>query len=413
MLLIALLSFAILVAVNYGIRADFRYPPLIMASFWLLIMMLVYFSPINLSRISYVTAFVFVGAVAAFTFGGWIALPAERHEDGNAPQNSQTESLTYPHLKRIFLLLSVLLLGVVFHLALQIADASGIGNFFVGLRIELLADDSRGYGSIGNASILGFLTTFLYSIELTNSLRQKLEYYFSILVSFGYAMLITGRTPILLLVVGLLGIAAMHKRINWRKTAFGALCFLLAFAAYAVILNKGGDLASSASENAVSVGESLISYCIGPPAAFDQLLKRDPGLAYGRNSFSSVLNIYYRFSGHREVSPIQEEVSVPFPINVYTALQPLYLDFGVAGVIGGFYILGFAAGHCYSRAVCGDHFYTFCYALLLFPVVYSVFSDQWFAPLVSWIKYIVAAYFYFKIQDGKRPYSGPLHAVPV
>jgi oligosaccharide repeat unit polymerase len=390
-----------LTVVNYRTCRDLRYPPFILSIIWLVVMTLYSFSPIPIDPIGFSTALIFVVVILSFTGGAWFAFllraPGSPVRDGEVAPRVTGSS--HPRIRVLLLFASVCLLPVLFAKAMQLAEQSGVENIFIGLRVELLSEGSIGYGFLGNASMLSYFTTFVYAIEKSNSKRERVEYYLSLAVSSVYAALSTGRTAVFLIILVLTGISSMRKGLSIRKLAAAAAVFLLCFGLLAISLGKGGDLQASWSENLSSIQESLIQYALGPLPAFDRVARIGAGPEYGKNVFLDVLNLSRRLAGRPVVSPIQEEVAVPFPANVYTAIQPVYIDFGILGVVLAFGLIGAASTYFYLRAVVGNRLFIFYYAISLFPLLYTAFSDQYFAPMLSWFKYFLAAYFYFGIES--------------
>jgi oligosaccharide repeat unit polymerase len=390
-----------LTVVNYRACRDLRYPPFLFSFLWLVVTTLYYFSPIPIDPIAFSTALIFVVVILSFTGGAWLAFllraPGSPVRDGEVVRPAGGSS--HPRIRGILLFASVCLLPVLIAKAMQLADQSGFVNFFSGLRGELLSTGSSGYGFLGNASMLSYFTTFVYAIDRSNSKRERLEYYLSLAVSSVYAVLSTGRTHFFLIIVVLTGIGSMRKGVRIRRLAAGAAVLLLCFGLFGISLGKGGDLEASWSENLSSLQESLLQYALGPLPAFDRVVRTDAGLEYGRNVFLDVLNLSRRLVGRPVVSPIQKEVAVPFPSNVYTAIQPVYLDFGILGVVLAFALIGAASTYFYLEAIAGNRLFILYYSLSLVPLLYSTFSDQYFAPMLSWFKYLVAAYCYFGIES--------------
>jgi oligosaccharide repeat unit polymerase len=390
-----------LTVVNYRTCRDLRYPPFIFSFLWLLVTTLYYFSPIPIDPISFSTALIFVVVILSFTGGAWLAFllraPCSPVRGGEVVQSAGGSR--HPRIRVLLLFASVCLLPVLFAKAMQLADQSGFVNFFVGLRVELSSEGSIGYGFLGNASMLSFFTTFVYAIERSSGKRERLEYYLSLAVSSVYAVLSTGRTPVFLIIVVLTGIGSMRKGLSVRRLAAGATVFLLCFGLFAIALGKGGDLQASLSENLSSIQESLFQYALGPLPAFDRVVRTNADPEYGRNVFPSVLNLSRRLTGRPLISPIQAEVAVPFPMNVYTAIQPVYIDFGILGVVLAFALIGAASTYFYLGAIAGNRLFIFYYSISLFPLLESTFSDQYFVSMLSWFKYLVAAYCYFGIES--------------
>lgn len=390
-----------LTVVNYRTCRDLRYPPFLLSVLWLVVTTLYYFSPIPIDPIGFLTVLIFVVVILSFTGGAWLAFllraPCSPVRSGEVARPAGGSS--HPRIRVLLLFASVCLLPVLIAKAMHMAEQSGIENFFIGLRTELLSGDSMGYGFLGNASMLSYFTTFVYAIERSNSRWERLEYYLSLAVSSVYAVLGTGRTAIFLIIVVLTGIGSMRKGLSIRRLAAAAAVFLLCFGFFAIALGKGGDLQASWSENLSSVQESLVQYTLGPLPAFDHVVRTGAGPEYGRNVFLDVLNLSRRLNGRPVISPIQEEVAVPFPSNVYTAIQPVYIDFGILGVVLAFALIGAASTYFYLGAIAGNRLFIFYYSISLFPLLYSTFSDQYFAPMLSWSKYLMAAYCYFGIAS--------------
>lgn len=397
---IALASLGALTLLNYWARRDVRYPPFLMSAVWLLILILYYSLSGLIDAISAACVTIFALTVISFTVGGQLSL--RWLQLGTIPfkrQKSPTvQTPAHPAFRRFLLFLSLILLPILISKAMSLAAESPSVNFWVSLRIQLSLPDSSGYGIIGNASIISFVTTFLYAIELSGNKREKREYYLSIITSFIYAVLGTGRTPIFLILVVLMGIGLMRGRFTITKLIAGSLVFLLFFGAFAIVLTKGGDTEASWSENLSSMGESLLTYATGALPAFDTVVQEKATPSHGENTFIGALNLFYRLEGRELLSPIQEAVAVPFSINVYTGIHPVYKDFGIPGVILSFLLIGAASTYCYVKALTGDPLHIYCYALSLFPLLFVVFSDQYFAPMLSWVKYLLVGYFYFKYQ---------------
>lgn len=403
--IIVLTLLALLTVFNYYRFRDYRYPAFLASALWLGVLALYYVSPIPIDSISVITLLIFLVIVLAFTGGAELALILYPGRLATPARRSPVQFVSprHPRAKTALLLLSAALFPFVLARANAIAQQSGISNWLVGLRIETSDPGaSSPYGALGNASILSFVTTFLWGIEVGTARKERFQFYFSVAVSAAYAVLGTGRTPFLLLCVPLLGISAMRGRLRWKTFLSAGLAFVFVFGAFAVILGKGGSLNSEVSDNFDSVKKSFTEYAIGSIPAFDQVVRSDPAFQYGTNTFVAGVNLVHRFTGGALTSPIQREVNVPFPWNVYTAAQPPFIDFGVIGVIVAFSAIGAMSTYCYSKAVEGDALHMFYYAVSLFPLAVMTFTDQYFAPFESTLKYLLLGYFYFKVRQNRQ-----------
>jgi oligosaccharide repeat unit polymerase len=393
-----LLALSGLTVANYWACRDLRYPPFIMSALWLLALAIYYVIPIQINPISIITILIFIAAIIAFSGGGQLAL-AFHSRNAGIPAGGSTAVASpsaHPRLKTIFLALSVATLPLIVEKAYEIVSQSGNDIFFIGLRLELQADDSSGYGLLGYAAVLSFFTTFLYTVEPRNGIAERLQFYLSLAISLAYAVLSTGRTTIFFILAVLVGIALMQGRFHFKKFLLSALVFLLSFGFFAVATLKGANPDAPWSENISSIGESLLIYGMGPLPAFDRVVRANEPLSYGQNTFIGPFNVVRRLSGKTRLSPIQEEVDVPFPINVYTGIHPVYRDFGIIGVTFAFGIIGAVSTYFYLKGLSGDRLHIFYYALALFPLLFMTFSDQYFAPIDTWCMYGLAAYLYFR-----------------
>jgi oligosaccharide repeat unit polymerase len=407
MLIIVLILLSILTLLNYYTCRDVGYPPFLMSALWLLVMTLYCFAPIPIYAISFVTALIFVVTVISFSAGGLLAfhsgIGSKEKVRGNERWN---ERPAHPRLKLLFLLATAAALPWAFHHAGELMLQSGVDDPFIGLRMELGAEDRVGYGAVlNNIGLLSNFTTLVYAIEPRRNRSERICYGISLLISLIFAVLSSGRLAFYLLFIALTGIALIRRRLTATKVVGGLLFLVLLFGSFAVLLRKGGDPDIPWSDNIASIAESFFTYCLGGIAAFDQVVRGTaPQLSLG--AFTGVINVFYHLSGQRVISGVQPTVAVPFETNVYTAIQPVYKDFGILGVVMSFALIGAATAGLYVKAKRGNRLYTLYYALSLFPLVIMVSADQYFLALSVWIRWFLAGYLYFRVSTNiARPGS--------
>jgi oligosaccharide repeat unit polymerase len=396
MLIIVLILLSILTLLNYFTCRDVGYPPFLMSAMWLLVMMLYYLAPIPIYAISFVTGLIFVVTVISFSAGGLLAFHSGIGSKDNARGNeSWNERPVHPRLKMLFLLATAAALPFAFYHAGELMLQSGVDDPFIGLRMELGSEDTVGYGVVlNNIGLLSEFTTLVYAIEPRRNRSERICYGISLLVSLIYALLSTGRLAFYMLFIALTGIALIRRRLTVTKVVAGLLFLVLLFGGFAVQLRKGGDPDAPWSDNIASVTESFFTYCLGGIAAFDQVVRgRAPQLSVG--AFAGIINVFYHLKGHRLISGVHPTVAVPFETNVYTALQPVYKDFGILGVVAAFALIGAATSGFYVKAKRGNRLCTLYYAVALFPLVIMVFADQYFIALSVWFRWFLAGYLYF------------------
>ncbi len=398
MLVLILFLLSVITLLNYRTCPDVRYPPFLVCVSWLLAIVLYSLAPIQIHTISLVTALIFVVTVISFSVGGLLAF--HNRKGSNDPFRG-TERWdwrpAHPLLRAFFLMATVAMLPILFSHASELAEQSGLEDIFMGLRTELSSNDSTGYGVLlTNAGLLSFFTTFLCAVELGRSFSSRAQYYLSLSVSLIYAVLSTGRMPMLLILTVLMGVALMRRRLTLTKMIAGSFIFLFFFASFAVLLHKGGDPDASWSENSASVRDTFFIYAVGALPAFDRQVTQNIPLSFGARAFSGLFNIFYHLSGHKLISPIEEPVFVPFETNLYTGIQPVYGDFGILGVVPAFVLMGAATTCFYVKATRGDPLHTLYYALTLFPLVTMPIADQYFMALSLWVRLFLSGYLYFR-----------------
>ena len=126
-------------------------------------------------------------------------------------------------------------------------------------------------------------------------------------------------------------------------------------------------------------------YASAPVAAFNELV-RDHTLSgdmSGPLTFWPVHRALFGFGLEgTPASFVAPDVDVPFPVNVYTFLEPYWREYGVAGCVGISWFLGLAGGALHRVAVAGKTALArLPYAIFAFAIVISPFINH-FSPLM-------------------------------
>src|SRR5258708_1393969 len=129
MFVLVLLTLSVLLVLNYSVRCDFRYPPVLMSMVWLIAMTLYFVGPLEIDRIGVLTVLIFVSAILAFSGGGYLALALCERSEGTQLGGADllAPSSTHPRLKRVFLILSIAMLPLLIVKAFQLASQSDAG----------------------------------------------------------------------------------------------------------------------------------------------------------------------------------------------------------------------------------------------------------------------------------------------
>lgn len=126
---------------------------------------------------------------------------------------------------------------------------------------------------------------------------------------------------------------------------------------------------SEYQENATLM-DFFAQYALSPPVAFCQLMP-DITPQFGTNTFETVYLFLRRFGADVVVKgKLQEFVDVPISTNVYTILQPFFIDFGYRGIAFFATLYGVVCGYLYrsfrNMSSIGTCLYTYgVYVLLM------------------------------------------------
>jgi oligosaccharide repeat unit polymerase len=95
--------------------------------------------------------------------------------------------------------------------------------------------------------------------------------------------------------------------------------------------------------------------------------------------------------------PYDVHVYVPYPINVYTVYKFLVVDWGLYGALIAVLIIGLVHTMVYRKAKAGSELGLYFLALLFFPAIMSIFSEEYTA-FGSYINAFLLAslYIYFR-----------------
>jgi oligosaccharide repeat unit polymerase len=96
--------------------------------------------------------------------------------------------------------------------------------------------------------------------------------------------------------------------------------------------------------------------------------------------------------------PALDEWVMPLlhPTNVYTVFKFYYVDFGLVGMMISMFLIGAGQTWLFRRALSGDDFYVFLFAVSLFPLALAGFDDK-YSTLGYDVKVLVFAVIYFRV----------------
>lgn len=393
----------IMTIVNYYVHKDYRYPPFIFSFTWFAILasfsIVKRMDLIEINTITNLSLFVFSGGVFFFSLGGLTKSLSKRKQ--RCKKSTIPIGVTINKFwDNLFFMVPILFLPLYILKAIEISRSSGMGNFFIGLRWGLNYGE-QSYGYLKYFIVIAVFNS-LYRMLIISKFKKihskyKFKTYIALLIALIYSVLTTGRTGILFLFISLLGIAAINKSLSIKKVTISIGAFLTIFFLYAIFLNKGGSTDNSLLLNLVTVNEVILGYVYGALPAFDVFIHKPYEILYGQNTFRLFYVLFNSLSviESQPVELVQEFVNVPFKTNVYTIYRYYIEDYGVIGAFTVLYFLGYLVSSLFSK-VNRNIPSQLLYVILLYPIIFSFFQDQFFSLLSMWIQFFLLTKITFK-----------------
>lgn len=386
---------------------DIAHPSIIFTGMWggtMLLHWLLSFTLLpDILEVSLPTFALFLGGILFFAIGG---LTSKYFFGGsirvapisNAQGNHQVAVLSIPLWLRIGMLaLLALLLPGYINKAYSIVLGAQTESFLRDLRWQLTFGEADYgiYKYVINISILAYGFCLVESIYNPTKLNKAITI-ISFLIAIVYVIFFTGRTLFfMLLILYIFGNLISNPKFNLSKLIILVLSGLGIFIIYGLILDKGGDINSSWQDNLTSVSELTGLYLVGGPSALQYEISNLLEVQYkGTNS----LRLLYLIGESIGITPpynfkktlIQEFVYIPYETNVFTFYSPYLRDFGYFYPLLMLYVFGFIHSYFYYKVKqTNSKKHTLYYALLMYPIIMSVFSDQYLSILSNWIQIIV------------------------
>lgn len=364
---------------------DPLYPPVGQAGIWAIVLTAHSLRSSNFPPLSLEVELAVLLGVIFFGAGSWFATLTLR------PRLMRTITLVPDRflLRMVRALQLLAIVGLPFYIAkaVSFADLGFTENLYLNIRVAM-TEEGETFGVwayLMPVSVVAFAFNVLFSRHVS-----IVEIVASTLVALTYAVLGTGRTFLFVIILVTASILVITNRIR-PLTGAGVILGLglVAFATLGIVLGKGGSVAFSLSENLVSLIESFEVYALGPIAAFDIVVRQDPPLTTGEYIFRSFY-AFIKAVGLEDVKVtplVQEWISIPVEINVYTIYHPYWLDFGLVGALLAQFVFGVFHGVAYRRATNGHPIWIVAFSLLSYPLFMQFFQDQYASLASAWVQY--------------------------
>ncbi|MHA6907078.1 O-antigen polymerase [Ralstonia pseudosolanacearum] len=279
--------------------------------------------------------------------------------------------------KRAFCLL---FLGyVVFGLAPMFGVMLKSGSFAEARGIVVASIQNRDSAAIGayySSSLLVVFVVYLFSMASRYSAGFLAVAFTSALMA---AILSSGRTLLLLLFIAVPVSLYIQNRIRFRIMVLAIFIFVCAFLGLALLNEKGDSSYGVYSQ----ISWNLKIYLLNGLACFNHFVVEDFPRFDGSVLLPNLLRKLLGVNG--DPSPlVLPFVETPLPGNVYTALYPWYHDGGVAGVVVGFFCIGFLSQYLYNGRRKSASL-TFYYSLSAYALIMTIFQDQYIQAYPLWV----------------------------
>lgn len=404
--IIFILLHTLLFLLNYTVfKRKILHPSILFSLIWVSILLVHLFLrytildelyPLNIDTY----AIFFIGGLS-FTAGSIMATFFYEKHKAYKLNNSVTSKNTYinTHVRIFLLIVLVVFLPIYIRSAFRLFIASGIDNFFIGLRTEL----NYGEEDIGPTKYLVSLSAVCYAINFYYKIQaptkfNKLILYSSFIITITYSVFATGRLFFLIILSVYFGISYVFKSgFSLKKYSWAIIAFVIFFMATGVYYGKGGDTENTFKENVIESTKFLGIYLVSSLSAFDLELKsnnNNPSNTYpGANTLRFFIKIAQSLglAENKEIVNLNRDfVSVPYPTNVFTFYSVYVNDWGRLYAWIVLFIIGALHTLIFNKALQTKSFkYTFYYSILLFPLLVSFFSDMYFTIFSTWIQFFV------------------------
>jgi oligosaccharide repeat unit polymerase len=367
---------ALLVFVNYWVNRSVLYPPFLFCGMWLMDLALYRLDLTPMDPIHSNTLGIIAMGAVLFSGGGLMAMLAPR-----ALIETRLILTRFPPRNELLkpMLMAFLALGIPVQAYYLVHNAAqGVGN--------TLFQRARTAGMAGAAPspiLVYFNLWALYAAPLFLIDKRDRNFWLMTAIAFAASILSTGRLPILMLLSALVCVQLIvtQKQTFWVALKFVRIPMLLFLVLYFGLIFVTKDTSVFGESVATVMLLFLVGYIVGPTIAFDYFLAHRHDYADApHHTFKFFLSIASAL--HLVVylpAPVEDFVEVPFPTNVFTVYRYYVADFGLYGALLAILLIGFFQTLLFRKARTGSELGIYFYAITLFAVFMSIFSDEYAA----------------------------------
>ena len=411
MLFISIIIISILTVFNYTIaEKKITYPPFIFCAIWLVVMiariLFTQFYLKDLFPLHWDTYLLFIAGCLVATIAGYISLLQYSFSgisNGIANRSNKIENeIIHSDLSfyvRLGLIgLCIIIFPLFVKYLIEVVLPGEVENVFKSIRYET-AVNNVGFGMysymVTLSCFVGLFSGYVYWQNKTK--KNKFIYIIALVISILYAFATMGRSPILMAIsLNLAMFLVNNQKVKVKQFILPLLVFIFIFLGVGILLDKGGSVNSSLTENADASVETFVEYLLTPMNAIDRVLHQ-PLLVHeeGRRT----LRFFY-VVGHalginnanlNDFDIVDSFIFVPYPVNVYTLYNPYVRDFGALYSLLWIFIFMFIHSNAFMKLKYSTKVFLprIIYSFMFFPLVMVLFNDQYISLLSTWIQLLL------------------------
>ena len=301
----------------------------------------------------------------------------------------------------ILLAISLVLSPMCVKKMLDIVSAFGSDNMMQNIR--LLAVEGEGFGLLDQCF---FINKVLFIIAIWKYPEISIwKVLLILLLLILNSIAIMDKGTLFFIVIVVVFIFFEKGKIKTIHMAIGGSIIVVLFFMLTVL--RGGTDTEGNFNAQMDLLEFLAIYIFANPVAFGYLNEAVVP-QFGANTFY-LLYYYlnkYGFGHYIVVDIVQEFTQVPVPTNLYTIMQPFYVDFGIIGVAFFALIYGVFTGWCYAGYRRGNSAQKCLYTYLVMVLVLQFGQEQIFLLPIVFLKICFLIYLLTQNTVYFRPHNG-------
>ena len=281
----------------------------------------------------------------------------------------------------ILLAFSLVLSPLCVKKTLDIVTAFGSENLMQNIR--MLAVEGEGFGLLDQCFIINKVLFIIAVWKYPKvSIWQVLLIFFLLILN---SVAIMDKGTLFFIVIVIVFVLYEKRKIKTAHLAIGGSIIVVLFFMLTVL--RGGTDDEGNFNSQMDLLEFLAIYIFANPVAFSYL-NQAVVPQFGANTFY-LLYYYldrYGFGDYIVVDIVQEFVQVPVSTNLYTIMQPFYVDFGEIGVAYFALIYGVFTGWCYAGYRKGNSAMKCLYTYMVMVLVLQFGQEQIFLLPIVFLK---------------------------